>query len=208
MCVCILEWTRALNARSQLASGQVAAAFVVSKRLFDSLWKRAGWHHLPYLLSSCLLLCCSLGASWGPLGELFGLSWRPLEGLFGPSWCLPGGICAPGPFLGRSWSLWGRAWPAPGSLFGRPWRLLGRSWADLGPHLARFGGLLDLSWGLLGRSWQRRADFHENLNPTCVLRVRFGLPGVQVGLKLAQVGPKLAQVGPKLKPSSLKLTRS
>ena len=38
----ILEWTRALNARSQLATCEVAAAFVDSKRRFVSLWNRVG----------------------------------------------------------------------------------------------------------------------------------------------------------------------
>ena len=38
----ILEWTRALNARSQLATCEVTAAFVDSKRLFVSMWNRVG----------------------------------------------------------------------------------------------------------------------------------------------------------------------
>ena len=38
----ILEWTRALNARSKLATGEVAAAFVGPKRPFVSLWNRLG----------------------------------------------------------------------------------------------------------------------------------------------------------------------
>ena len=37
-----LEWTRALNARSKLATGEVAAAFVGPKRPFVSLWNRLG----------------------------------------------------------------------------------------------------------------------------------------------------------------------
>ena len=70
---------------------------------------------------------------------------------------------------------------------------LGTVMVPLGPLMARSWGLLGVSWGLLGRSWQRRADFRENLNPTCVLQVRFGLPGAQVGVKFTEVGPKLRQ---------------
>ena len=39
-----LEWTRALNARCQLASGEVAAAFVGFGRPSESLLNRVGCH--------------------------------------------------------------------------------------------------------------------------------------------------------------------
>ena len=40
----VLEWTRALNARSQLASGEAAAAFVAFGRPSESMLNRVGCH--------------------------------------------------------------------------------------------------------------------------------------------------------------------
>ena len=102
----------------------------------------------------------------------------------GPSWELLGPPLA-------SWAAPGTSGAVPGAVLGGSWSALGDSWAALGPILgrsrplwARSWDLLDLFWALLARSWQPRARFHENLDRTCVLRVRFVLRGSQVVPKL------------------------
>ena len=129
-----------------------------------------------------------MAPSWpqvGPKAAQVGPSW--------PKWPEPAKL---GPQAGPKLAQAGRSWTQVGAKLAPSWPILGRSW----PLLARSGCLLGLSWGLLGRSWQRRADVHENPNPTCVLRVRFGLPGAQVGPSWSKLAQSWVEVGPKMPP--------
>ena len=147
----ILEWTRALNARSKLATGAVAAAFVGPKRLFVSLWDRVTWLWLSLVVSP-------LDGSWSLLGRAGQLLGRP------------------GRVLGRSWPFLGDPGRPPGSLvavsLGRPGGLLSLSWhtprllpASLGLSWRPLGPPLGAVWRLLAA----KNAFSGNYEKTVVL---------------------------------------
>ena len=149
--ISILEWTRAFNARPKLATGEVTATFVDSKRPFalGGSWTPLGLSWAPP------------GGPWALLGDVLGGSWASL----GRSWSLLG---CPGRVLALSWASFPGSWAALDrerrlvtkrrknhgfcKVLGAPGALPG----PLGALLAALGRLLGGSWALVARpkwSW-------------------------------------------------------